>query len=181
MEQSAIRDLREKLFAFRTELIDIFKHYDVNNSGTYAPSHSPCSSTRARTDSSTAGMIAVHEWCKSVDSVTKLNLPWHALAHQLVKFTPDAKRVEYNSTFEEIDVSIIAGQQVDSSRAGAASGSSEVCRKTILLGIVLLVELNSVQESQGVVETLYRHKNTLETIFRFMDKDNSGNQLTTSE
>lgn len=41
------------------------------------------------------GLISVHKWCKCVESITNLNIPWRALADRLVKMTDDGKDVFY--------------------------------------------------------------------------------------
>jgi serine/threonine-protein phosphatase with EF-hand domain len=66
------------------------------------------------------------------------------LANRLVKMTDDGKDVFYKQ-FPAIKV-----------------GKEDNCSSK-----------DKVDQS-GVTETLYRHKNILETLFRFMDKDNSG-------
>jgi serine/threonine-protein phosphatase with EF-hand domain len=73
VEQSAIRDLREKLVSFNTELQREFALHDPENTG----------------------LISVHKWCKTVESVSGLNIPWRGLANRLVKMTDDGKDVFY--------------------------------------------------------------------------------------
>uniref|UniRef100_A0A0M3IKA3 Serine/threonine-protein phosphatase n=1 Tax=Ascaris lumbricoides TaxID=6252 RepID=A0A0M3IKA3_ASCLU len=120
VEQSAIRDLREKIGAFNTQLQEEYERLDPNRTG----------------------KISVHKWCECVERVTSLNLPWHALANRLVTLSSDGINVLYL----ENPPHIAFGK--GNKRTG--------------------------KESADVVETLYRHKSTLETLFRFMDKDNSG-------
>jgi len=121
VEQSAIRDLREKLVSFNTELQAEFILHDPGNTG----------------------LIAVHKWCQVVESITGLNIPWRGLANRLVKMTDDGKEVFYRQF-----PAVILGKD-------ESTASPQI-------------------SSNGVTETLYRHKSALETLFRFMDKDNSG-------
>ncbi|KAH7710851.1 Protein PEF-1 a [Aphelenchoides avenae] len=122
VERSAIRDLREKLVSFNSELQREFGKIDPANTG----------------------KIPLHRWCQVVEKVTGLNVPWRALADRLVKLADDGRNVLYK-------------QKVTTIALGKDSGAGT-------LGT----------ERSGVTETLYRHKSTLETLFRFMDKDNSG-------
>ncbi|CAJ0580909.1 unnamed protein product, partial [Mesorhabditis spiculigera] len=118
VEESALRDLRDKLTSFASELQSEF----------------------AKCDPDKTGKITVHRWSECVENVTQLQLPWHALANRLATCTDDGKYVMYKE-----DLPLIA------------------------------VGKKQAKDDRDVVEALYRHKQTLETLFRFMDKDNSGN------
>eukprot|EP00794_Sanderia_malayensis_P007362 gene7362-8182_t len=61
-EQSAVRDLRERFFYHREELLAMFHKYDTNNNGA----------------------ITTSEWANCMESVLKLKLPWTTLRHKLV-------------------------------------------------------------------------------------------------
>ncbi|KAI6187965.1 Serine/threonine-protein phosphatase rdgC [Aphelenchoides besseyi] len=127
VEQSAIRDLREKLVSFNSALQTEF----------------------ARLDTAATGSISIASWCDIVEQVTGLNVPWRALANRLVSMSADGRYVHYkqNVTFQ-VGVKDEISYTDNSARNQQGQG--------------------------GVAETLYRHKSTLETLFRFMDKDNSG-------
>ncbi|MCP9258304.1 PPE2 [Dirofilaria immitis] len=113
VEQSAMQNLRTQLDVFNKQLQSEYELLDPTNTG----------------------KISIHKWCKCVESVSGLNLPWYSLAPRLVTLTDDGKTY-YTSK--------------------------------------ILQSYNLSAKKPYVVETLYRHKNTLEALFRFMDKDNSG-------
>ncbi|KHJ94526.1 EF hand [Oesophagostomum dentatum] len=116
VEESAVREVKEKLSAFNLQLQKEFESCDPQKKG----------------------IITVHQWCECVEKVTGLHLPWRALAPKLAALQEDGKHVLYHNN----------------------------------LAVVQLGK--SKQQDRDVVESLYRHKSTLETLFRFMDKDNSG-------
>uniref|UniRef100_A0A3Q2DET2 Serine/threonine-protein phosphatase with EF-hands n=1 Tax=Cyprinodon variegatus TaxID=28743 RepID=A0A3Q2DET2_CYPVA len=78
-EGSALRALKEKLFAHRSELMAAFQQYDQNETG----------------------CVSVGEWAKVLESVLRLDLPWRTLRPHLVHLAPDGS-VEYQSSFEDV-------------------------------------------------------------------------------
>uniref|UniRef100_A0A3Q2PAN1 Serine/threonine-protein phosphatase with EF-hands n=1 Tax=Fundulus heteroclitus TaxID=8078 RepID=A0A3Q2PAN1_FUNHE len=78
-EGSALRALKEKLFAHRSELMTGFQQYDPN----------------------ATGCVSVGEWAKVLASVLRLDLPWRTLRPHLVHLAPDGS-VEYQSCFEDV-------------------------------------------------------------------------------
>uniref|UniRef100_A0A158QPR7 Serine/threonine-protein phosphatase n=1 Tax=Haemonchus placei TaxID=6290 RepID=A0A158QPR7_HAEPC len=116
VEESAVRELREKLGSFNNRLQKEFEQYDPLQKGDLNP----------------------FMWCESVQKVTGLHLPWRALVPKLATIHEDGKHVLYKDNVAVVQVG------------------------------------KSLPQDRDVVESLYRHKSTLETLFRFMDKDNSG-------
>ncbi|KAM4593689.1 serine/threonine-protein phosphatase with EF-hands 1 isoform 2-T3 [Odontesthes bonariensis] len=78
-EGSALRVLKEKLFAHRSELMVGFQQYDQNDTG----------------------CVSVSEWAQVLESVVRLDLPWRTLRPRLANLAPDGS-VEYQSCFEDM-------------------------------------------------------------------------------
>ncbi|XP_072242953.1 serine/threonine-protein phosphatase with EF-hands 2 [Leuresthes tenuis] len=117
-ERSALKVLREQLFAHKSDLICAFKKFDAENTGLVSPS----------------------DWAAAVESVMHLNLPWRMLRSQLVVCKTGNVMINYYEWFHELAIK----------------------------------EPNADHIEQSLLETLYRHRSTLETIFRIVDTDNSG-------
>ncbi|XP_070821178.1 serine/threonine-protein phosphatase with EF-hands 2 [Chaetodon trifascialis] len=120
-ERSALKVLREQLFAHKSDLICAFKKVDNENTG----------------------LVSMSDWASAVESVMHLGLPWRMLRYQLVTsklVTANHGMIDYHEWFDEL---AITGPNTD-------------------------------HIDQSLLETLYRHRSTLETIFRIVDTDNSG-------
>ncbi|ULT98533.1 hypothetical protein L5515_003007 [Caenorhabditis briggsae] len=116
VEESAVKELKEKLSSFHTELQKEFENVDLEKSGN----------------------LPILKWSECVERITGLNLPWIALAPKVATLSDDGKFVNYK---EDRKIAQVGGTHA---------------------------------QEKDIVESLYRHKSTLETLFRFMDKDNSG-------
>ncbi|KAG8536924.1 hypothetical protein GDO81_025426, partial [Engystomops pustulosus] len=81
VEASALRALREKLFAHKSDLINEFIRYDKNN----------------------CGFITLNDWATALESVLNLGLPWRMLRTQLVRNTSDGL-LRYREWFDELAV-----------------------------------------------------------------------------
>uniref|UniRef100_A0A667Y9X2 Serine/threonine-protein phosphatase with EF-hands n=1 Tax=Myripristis murdjan TaxID=586833 RepID=A0A667Y9X2_9TELE len=113
-ERSAIKVLREQLFAHKSDLICAFQEFDKENTG----------------------LVSLNDWATAVETVMHLGLPWRMLRSQLVNCKTSNGMLDYQEWFKEL---AIKEPNMDS-----------------------------------LLETLYRHRSTLETIFRIVDTDNSG-------
>ncbi|KAL6726781.1 hypothetical protein Aduo_008715 [Ancylostoma duodenale] len=133
VEESAVREVKEKLSAFNNQLQKEFSSCDPQGKG----------------------IITVHQWCECVEKVTGLHLPWRALAPKIAAIHEDGKHVSYHNNLAVVQLGK-AQQQATNQEKKLFSSSARS------------------KSDRDVVESLYRHKSTLETLFRFMDKDNSG-------
>ncbi|XP_009300090.2 serine/threonine-protein phosphatase with EF-hands 2 isoform X1 [Danio rerio] len=116
-EHTALKVLREKLFAHKSDLLSAFQELDKENTG----------------------LISLSDWARAVERVLHLDLPWRILHPQLVSSTTNGM-LNYHGWFCDL----------------------------------ALKKPNSEVIEQSMLETLYRHRSTLETIFRIVDTDNSG-------
>ncbi|XP_035514168.1 serine/threonine-protein phosphatase with EF-hands 2, partial [Morone saxatilis] len=117
-ERSALKVLREQLFAHKSDLICAFKTFDIENTG----------------------LVSLNDWASAVESVMYLGVPWRMLRGQLVTSKSTDGMINYLEWFNEL---AIKGPNTD-------------------------------HIDQSLLETLYRHRSTVETIFRIVDTDNSG-------
>ncbi|KAM4634566.1 serine/threonine-protein phosphatase with EF-hands 2 [Polymixia lowei] len=80
-EQSALRALRQQLFAHKSDLIGAFQEYDPKNTG----------------------MISLKHWASAMEGVLKLGLPWRVLRSQLVNNTVDGM-LNYQEWIKELSI-----------------------------------------------------------------------------
>ncbi|NXY29130.1 PPE1 phosphatase, partial [Pomatorhinus ruficollis] len=79
IESSALKSLREKIYAHRSELTSAFAQYDVKGTG----------------------RISVNDWAAAMESVLQLELPWRMLRSQLAQMNPDGE-VDFMSCFYDL-------------------------------------------------------------------------------
>ncbi|XP_031550045.1 serine/threonine-protein phosphatase with EF-hands 2-like [Actinia tenebrosa] len=116
VEESAIRELREKLYANKRCLMTAFEEKDKENTG----------------------YLTASQWASVVEDTLQLEVPWNMVKHQLARILPDG-RVDYASCLDQYSI-----------------------------------EGKADRNGPSITEALYRNRSNLETIFRLMDKDNSG-------
>ncbi|KAG9261838.1 serine/threonine-protein phosphatase with EF-hands 2 [Astyanax mexicanus] len=116
-EHSALKVLREQLFAHKSDLISAFQQHDKENTG----------------------LISLSDWGSAVSQVLHLDLPWRMLRSQLITTTTD-DMLDYHNWFRNLAIKEKSYEHIE----------------------------------QTLLDTLYKHRSTLETIFRIVDTDNSG-------
>ncbi|NXL80807.1 PPE1 phosphatase, partial [Leptocoma aspasia] len=81
IESSALKSLREKIYAHRSELTSAFAQYDINGTG----------------------RISINDWAAAMESVLQLELPWRMLRSQLAQMNPDGE-VDFMSCFHDLKI-----------------------------------------------------------------------------
>ncbi|CAI9172128.1 unnamed protein product [Rangifer tarandus platyrhynchus] len=92
VEESALRALREKLFAHSSDILVEFKKHDKDETG----------------------LITLSDWAAAVESVLHLGLPWRMLRPQLVSSLTDNK-LAYKSWLENLAKEKLSQQNIQSS------------------------------------------------------------------
>ncbi|XP_045388793.1 serine/threonine-protein phosphatase with EF-hands 2 [Lemur catta] len=92
VEESALRALREKLFAHSSDLLGEFKKYDAGKTG----------------------LITLSDWAAAVESVLHLGLPWRMLRPQLVNSSAD-NTLEYKSWLGDLAKAQLSRENIQSS------------------------------------------------------------------
>uniref|UniRef100_A0A1I8F2Q4 Serine/threonine-protein phosphatase with EF-hands n=1 Tax=Macrostomum lignano TaxID=282301 RepID=A0A1I8F2Q4_9PLAT len=121
VEEGALKDLRAKVIASKTELTAAFQRFDPDKTGS----------------------IRLADWCEAMEQTLRLGLPWRTLRPHLAQLAKDG-RLLYMTSFDCVSIQ---------TKLGASAGK---------------------EVAGSLTEAVYKNKEELETIFRIMDKDNSG-------
>ncbi|MEQ2178777.1 hypothetical protein GOODEAATRI_017611 [Goodea atripinnis] len=81
-ERSALKVLREQLFAHKSDILCAFKKFDTTNTG----------------------LVSLNDWSSAVESVMHLNLPWRTLRCQLVTCKTSDSMINYCDWFNELAI-----------------------------------------------------------------------------
>ncbi|KAK7934348.1 hypothetical protein WMY93_005244 [Mugilogobius chulae] len=81
-ERSALKVLREQLFAHKSDLMSAFRAYDKENTG----------------------LVSLSDWADAVESVMHLGLPWRMLRSQLVTCKSSEGMINYFLWFSELSI-----------------------------------------------------------------------------
>ncbi|NXD06697.1 PPE1 phosphatase, partial [Nothocercus nigrocapillus] len=92
VEGAALKALREKIYAHKTELMEAFINKDLTGSG----------------------KLSVSDWAEAMESVLQLELPWRTLRSQLARLSADG-RIEYTSCFYDLEIEKPVEEQVQPS------------------------------------------------------------------
>ncbi|XP_031797905.1 serine/threonine-protein phosphatase with EF-hands 2 [Sarcophilus harrisii] len=92
VEESALKALREKLFAHSSSLLAAFKSYDLDGSN----------------------FITLNDWSVAMESVLHLGLPWRVLRPQLVTHTIN-NMLEYKSWLNDLAKEQVSHENIQSS------------------------------------------------------------------
>lgn len=115
-------------------------------------------------DSLTAGVISLKDWASATERALNLGLPWRVLRPQLVGDTQQGM-LDYQQWMREFSIS---------------DTRPEVSCCESIPAMLLRPQLSksSIFPQQGsddsILETMYRNHSNLETIFRIIDTDHSG-------
>ncbi|XP_010594134.2 serine/threonine-protein phosphatase with EF-hands 1 [Loxodonta africana] len=81
IESSAIRILKERMIARKTDLVHAFELHDRSKSG----------------------RLSLSQWAFSMESILELNLPWRSLSSRLVNTDKDGN-IDYMSSFQDVQI-----------------------------------------------------------------------------
>ena len=151
MERSALQNIQVKLMGHRTKLLEEFRKKDTLNNG----------------------VISLSAWVECVEGVVGLSLPWRQLARRVTHVSDDNK-VRYNEMFQVNFMGPGHHNHQSNQSSSSSSSSSSLPRTSSFSGNRNAANDEGSDKQDAVIEMLYQNRECLETIFRLMDKDNSG-------
>lgn len=119
-----------------------------------------------------SGMISLRHWASATERVLNLGLPWRVLRTQLVSSTKYGM-VDYQQWIRELS---ITEPKLEVSLAQPLSLCASVCfclpspPSDTQIGLSLPSQISD----NSILETMYKNHSNLETIFRIIDTDHSG-------
>lgn len=113
----------------------------------------------------TAGMISLKDWASATERALNLGLPWRVLRPQLVGDTQQGM-VDYQQWMREFSIS--------DARPEVSCQECFFCDSGEAPNLNVSLFFTRQGSDDSILETMYRNHSNLETIFRIIDTDHSG-------